>query len=58
MRINRQKSLIVILLVAVSLVCSGGFSSPARAEDKPIKLTYAFFAPARTFPGKQMAKWA
>ena len=58
MRINRQKSLTAILLVAVSLVCSGGFSSPARAEDKPIKLTYAFFAPARTFPGKQMAKWA
>ncbi|MHB0979460.1 MAG: TRAP transporter substrate-binding protein [Thermoleophilia bacterium] len=25
---------------------------------EPIKLTYAFFAPAGTFPGKQMEEWA
>jgi TRAP-type C4-dicarboxylate transport system substrate-binding protein len=36
----------------------GGVSSQAIAKDKPIKLTYAFFAPAGTFPGKQMAQWA
>jgi TRAP-type C4-dicarboxylate transport system substrate-binding protein len=39
-------------------VYSAGFSSYVQAQDKPIKLTYAFFAPARTFPGKQMAQWA
>jgi len=32
--------------------------SPAPAEDtKPIELSYAFFAPAGTFPAKQMEKW-
>lgn len=30
--------------------------TPAHAAD--ISLTYAFFAPAGTFPGKQMAHWA
>ena len=58
MKVNRRIPLIAMLLVAVFFVCSGGFSSPAQAQDKPIKLTYAFFAPARTFPGKQMAQWA
>jgi TRAP-type C4-dicarboxylate transport system substrate-binding protein len=29
---------------------------PARAAD--VTLTYAFFAPAGTFPGRQMAHWA
>jgi TRAP-type C4-dicarboxylate transport system substrate-binding protein len=58
MKINRQIPLSVVLWIAVSLVGSGGFLSPAQATDKPIKLTYAFFAPARTFPGKQMAQWA
>ncbi len=57
MRVNHRIPLIVMLWVAVSFVCSGSFLSPAQAKDKPIKLTYAFFAPARTFPGKQMAKW-
>ena len=58
MKFNRQVSFLVMLLAALTIVCSGGFSSPAQAKDKPIKLTYAFFAPARTFPGKQMAQWA
>ena len=58
MRINRHVPLIVMLLAAAAVVCSSGFSSPAQAKDKPIKLNYAFFAPARTFPGKQMAQWA
>ena len=58
MKFNRQLSLFVMLGVAVALVCSAGFLSYAQAKDKPIKLTYAFFAPARTFPGKQMAYWA
>lgn len=30
----------------------------AFAGLEPIKLTYAFFAPAGTFPGKQMDEWA
>ena len=58
MKINRQITILAVLGFAVSLVCSTGFLSLAQAEDKPIKLTYAFFAPARTFPGKQMAHWA
>ena len=58
MKINRQITILAVLGFAVSLVCSTGFLSQAQAEDKPIKLTYAFFAPARTFPGKQMAHWA
>ncbi len=58
MKINRQITILVVLWFAVAIVCSAGFSSHAQAEDKPIKLTYAFFAPARTFPGKQMAQWA
>jgi TRAP-type C4-dicarboxylate transport system substrate-binding protein len=58
MKINRQITILIVLGFAVSIVCSAGFLSLAQAEDKPIKLTYAFFAPARTFPGKQMAHWA
>lgn len=33
-------------------------SADEFAGLKPIKLTYAFFAPAGTFPGKQMDEWA
>lgn len=31
-------------------------TAPARAAE--VTLTYAFFAPAGTFPGRQMAHWA
>ena len=31
---------------------------PMAAQAADINLTYAFFAPAGTFPGKQMAHWA
>ena len=41
------------LFAALSLL-----ASPSAAKDEPIKLTYAFFAPAGTFPGKQMEHWA
>lgn len=41
---------------------SGGTESTAAADEfaglEPIKLTYAFFAPAGTFPAKQMEEWA
>jgi TRAP-type C4-dicarboxylate transport system substrate-binding protein len=33
-------------------------ASPIAAYAADINLTYAFFAPAGTFPGKQMAHWA
>ena len=41
-------------LVALSLTLAA--AGPALAAD--ITLNYAFFAPAGTFPGKQMAHWA
>jgi TRAP-type C4-dicarboxylate transport system substrate-binding protein len=58
MTVKRQILLFVTLFFATSLIWGGGISSQAEAKDKPIKLTYAFFAPAGTFPGKQMAHWA
>ena len=33
-------------------------AAPATVNAADITLTYAFFAPAGTFPGKQMAHWA
>ena len=57
MRVKHPMPLLVVLLAALCLMW-GGVSSQAIAKDKPIKLTYAFFAPAGTFPGKQMAQWA
>src|SRR3990172_2347333 len=44
----------VVSLVAGLLV----LAAPATPWAAEINLTYAFFAPARTFPGKQMAHWA
>lgn len=45
--------------VVPSLV-AGAFAlaAPLAAKAAEINLTYAFFAPAGTFPGKQMAHWA
>jgi TRAP-type C4-dicarboxylate transport system substrate-binding protein len=40
-------------LIGLALAWSG---SPAAAES--VRLTYAFFAPAKTFPGRQMDHWA
>lgn len=53
---NRRKSISGIL---VSLA-AGWFamSAPMAAHGAEITLTYAFFAPAKTFPGRQMAHWA
>ena len=58
MTVKRQILLFVMFFFAAALIWGDGISSPAEAKDKPIKLTYAFFAPAGTFPGKQMAHWA
>ena len=43
-------------LFALAVAALAALPSPARAAD--ITLTYAFFAPAGTFPGKQMAHWS
>jgi len=53
---NRRKSIstLVSSLAAGLLLMAG--SLPLLAAE--INLTYAFFAPAGTFPGKQMAHWA
>lgn len=57
MRVKQPMPLFITVLAAFSLMF-GGISTQATAADKPIKMTYAFFAPAGTFPGKQMAQWA
>lgn len=53
---NRRKS---ILSLVVSLAAGlPVLAAPAASWAADINLTYAFFAPAGTFPGKQMAHWA
>ena len=53
---NRRKSIstLVSSLAAGLLLVAG----PLPLWAAEINLTYAFFAPAGTFPGKQMAHWA
>lgn len=58
MKIKRQLRLFVVFFAIASLLGVNGFLSSAQAKEKTITLTYAFFAPARTFPGKQMSQWA
>lgn len=63
-----RKKAIVIALVLVMAVAGllsgcGGQSQQTQSKQepavgKPITLKYAFFAPAGTFPAKQMDKWA
>jgi TRAP-type C4-dicarboxylate transport system substrate-binding protein len=45
-------------LVGALLVSMAALATPLVAKAADINLTYAFFAPAGTFPGKQMAHWA
>jgi TRAP-type C4-dicarboxylate transport system substrate-binding protein len=45
----------IALALFATLLLSAG---PGVAADTPVKLTYAFFAPAGTFPAKQMDHWA
>lgn len=58
MTVKRQIPTFVVFFVAVAIMLGGGISSQAQDKEKPITLTYAFFAPAGTFPGKQMTHWA
>lgn len=48
-----------LLRAVPSLVAAAvAMSTPLAARAAEVNLTYAFFAPAGTFPGKQMAHWA
>jgi TRAP-type C4-dicarboxylate transport system substrate-binding protein len=58
MKLTRTTMRLLSTLAVIGLFTGGLALSPAQAKDDPIKLTYAFFAPAGTFPGKQMAHWA
>lgn len=53
---NHQKSISRLFVsMAAGLLT---LASPLAAYAAEINLTYAFFAPARTFPGRQMDHWA
>lgn len=53
---NRRKTLSAI----VAALAAGVFGAvlPQAASAAEITLTYAFFAPAKTFPARQMTHWA
>jgi len=52
-------SRLALARVVPSLVAGAlALAAPLAASAAEINLTYAFFAPAGTFPGKQMAHWA
>jgi len=52
---KKQLPVVVISIVAVAMVFS--FISPGSAAAEPIKLSYAQFAPAKTFVGVQLERW-
>jgi TRAP-type C4-dicarboxylate transport system substrate-binding protein len=58
MKIKSRRLLLAVFFIAVPFILDAAVASLAEAEDKTITLTYAFFAPAGTFPGKQMEHWA
>lgn len=52
----------IIFLIALTACSSNQTTTEKKAEskkssDKPIELSYAFFAPANTFPAVQMEQW-
>ncbi|MBZ4687396.1 MAG: hypothetical protein PWQ96_223 [Clostridia bacterium] len=48
----------VIIVLLVSFLLSGcGSAKQEESKENTITLKYAFFAPANTFPAKQMEKW-
>jgi len=53
---NRRKTLSAMIAGLAAGVL--GAAAPNVAQAAEITLTYAFFAPAKTFPGRQMAHWA
>ena len=51
---NRRNSLSAI----AAALALGALGLPQAAAAADVTLTYAFFAPAKTFPAVQMAHWA
>ncbi|HVL56075.1 MAG TPA: TRAP transporter substrate-binding protein [Burkholderiaceae bacterium] len=47
-----------LLQPLLALTAAAALLAPAPARSADITLTYAFFAPAGTFPGRQMTHWA
>ncbi len=52
---KKQSTVAILSIVALVMVIS--FLTPASAVAKPIKLSYAQFAPAKTFVGVQLERW-
>ena len=52
---KKQSTVAILSIVALVMVLS--FLAPASAVAKPIKLSYAQFAPAKTFVGVQLERW-
>jgi TRAP-type C4-dicarboxylate transport system substrate-binding protein len=53
---KRKTALLMLVLFVATLITFAGLSGTATAAD-PIKLTYANFPPAPTFPCVQMERW-
>jgi TRAP-type C4-dicarboxylate transport system substrate-binding protein len=53
---NRRKLISGLLVSLAAGLC--GLAAPVAVHAAEITLTYAFFAPAKTFPGRQMSHWA
>ena len=52
---KKQLPIVVLSIVALALVFN--FFTPVSAVAEPIKLSYAQFAPAKTFVGVQLERW-
>ena len=52
---KKRLSVLICLMIALPVVFS--FFMPAAAKAEPIKLSYAQFAPAKTFVGVQLERW-
>ncbi|SDH78622.1 TRAP-type C4-dicarboxylate transport system, substrate-binding protein [Alteribacillus persepolensis] len=50
-------SLLTLITVCLLAACGGNDTDAGGQDGETIKLTYAFFAPANTFPAVQMEEW-
>jgi TRAP-type C4-dicarboxylate transport system substrate-binding protein len=55
LKMKKQLRVVVFFMMALSLVFN--FSLLTSAQAEPIKLSYAQFAPAKTFVGVQLERW-